>query len=140
MAKAPATPHVVALDTNLVLSALVFAGGIFSIQGEAADVRRTVERSGILSALLIADEPMSPQEIAVATGYSRNSADQLLYKMGKAGEVEKISRGLYIHPERSDLRKIDKKVTALRTRRSGSSASGIANSGCGSPRVVHRYP
>ena len=36
--------------------------------------------------------------------------DQLLYRMGIAGEIEKTGRGLYIHPERPELRKIDKKI------------------------------
>lgn len=91
-------------------TALVFAGGAWSILGEAADVRRTDERSQILSVLLIADEPMNPKEISIATGNGRNSTDQLLYKMAKAGEVEKTGRGLYIHRDRPELRKIDKKI------------------------------
>ncbi|GAG88616.1 unnamed protein product, partial [marine sediment metagenome] len=45
----------------------------------------------------------SPGMIADATGMSRNNVDQLLHKMGKAGEVEKIKRGAYIHPKRTDL-------------------------------------
>ena len=53
---------------------------------------------------------MNPKEISVATGSTRNSTDQLLYKMAKANEVEKTGRGLYIHPDRLDLRKIDKKI------------------------------
>jgi RecA-family ATPase len=91
-------------------TALIFTGGAWSILGEAADVRRTDERAQILSALLTADEPMNPKEISVATGHGRNSTDQLLYKMAKAGEIEKTGRGLYIHTQRPELRKIDKKI------------------------------
>ena len=47
---------------------------------------------------------------SVANGTSRNSTDQLLYKMAKASEVEKTGRGRYIHPDRQELRKIDKKI------------------------------
>jgi hypothetical protein len=91
-------------------TAVIFTGGHWSVLGEASDVRRTDERSQILSVLLTADEPMNPKEISIATSSARNSTDQLLYKMAKAGEVEKTGRGLYIHPDRLDLRKIDKKI------------------------------
>jgi hypothetical protein len=88
-------------------TALKFDGGLWTIQGEASEVRRTDERSSILSVLIDASEPMSPKDISVAVGASRNSIDQLLYKMGKVGEVIKQGRGNYIHPERRDLAKDD---------------------------------
>jgi AAA domain-containing protein len=91
-------------------TALTFANGMWSMLGEAAVVRRTNERLAILSALLTADEPLGPKDISTATGNGQNSTNQLLYKMAKAGEVEKSGRGLYIHPERVDLRKVDKKI------------------------------
>jgi RecA-family ATPase len=104
------TLYVRGRDVEEKETALIFTSGAWSILGEAADVRRTDERSQILSALLTADEPMNPKEISVATGHARNSTDQLLYKMAKAGEVEKTGRGLYIHTQRPELRKIDKKI------------------------------
>ena len=58
--------------------------GLWAIIGEATEVRRTDERSSILDALNSADEPMSPQDIAIATGMPRNNVDQLLFKMAKA--------------------------------------------------------
>jgi hypothetical protein len=73
------------------------------ILGQAVDVRRTDERSKILSVLIEADEPLTPADIAVGSGMSRNNVDQLLFKMAKAGEVLKAGRGRYIHPDRSDL-------------------------------------
>lgn len=95
-------------------SALKFTSGIWNLIGEAAEIRRTDERTRILSALLTADAPISPREVAIATGMARNNVDQLLYKMGNAGEVRKAGRGYYIHPERPDLitdpDKIDKKI------------------------------
>ncbi len=75
----------------------------WSTLGKAADVRRTDERAEILSVLIDATEPISPRELSIASGMARNSVDQLLYKMGKAGEVLKTGRGLYIHPDRGDL-------------------------------------
>ncbi|MEQ1955323.1 AAA family ATPase [Mesorhizobium yinganensis] len=71
--------------------------------GNAAEVRRTDERSEILSVLIDATEPMNPRDISIACGMPRNNADQLLFKMAKAGEVLKSGRGLYVHPDRSDL-------------------------------------
>ena len=98
-------------------SALKFTAGFWNLIGEAAEIRRTDERSGILSALLIADEPMSPPDLAIAANMARNNVDQFLYKMAKAGEVQKTGRGRYIHPDRPDLdrqrpapRKNDKKI------------------------------
>jgi RecA-family ATPase len=72
-------------------------------QGEAADVRRTDERSQILAALEDATEPMSPREVSIASAMARNNVDQLLFKMAKAGEVVKTGRGKYVHANRFDL-------------------------------------
>ena len=68
--------------------------------GKASDVRRTDERSVILELLADNREPMSPSEIADALGLPRNNVKQLLFKMAKAGEVEKSGkRGHYAHPD-----------------------------------------
>jgi RecA-family ATPase len=88
------------------------------VQGEVAEVRRTDERGAILSVLEDATEPMSPKDVQIATGMNRNSVDQLLFKMAKAGEVTKAKRGRYIHPDNTNLierdtttpDKIDKKI------------------------------
>lgn len=71
--------------------------------GKASEVRRTDERAEILSVLIEATEPMNPRDLSIASGMPRNNTDQLLFKMAKAGEVLKAGRGLYVHPERSDL-------------------------------------
>ena len=79
------------------------------VLGEAEEVRKTDERSVILALLKDADEPMSPAEVADATGMARNNVKQLLFKMAKAGEVVKVKgRGRYIHPSRTDL---DSRIT-----------------------------
>jgi hypothetical protein len=68
----------------------------WTIIGEASEVRRTDERSAILSLLKDADEPMSPIDVANALGLRRNNVKQLLFKMAKAGEVKKLPiRGKY---------------------------------------------
>lgn len=70
----------------------------WTLQGDAADVRRTDERSTILEALLDHGAPMSPVDVSTATGMPRNNVKQLLFKMAKADEVVKTSRGHYLHP------------------------------------------
>jgi hypothetical protein len=83
----------------------------WTILGAAAEVRRTDERAEILSVLIDADEPMNPRDIAIGANMPRNNVDQLLFKMSKAGDILKASRGLYVHPERSDLVKAAKEAT-----------------------------
>ena len=75
----------------------------WTIQGDAATVRQTDERSIIQSALLTATEPMSVKDITLATGMNRNACDQLLFKMSNAGEILKAKRGHYVHLERESL-------------------------------------
>jgi DNA-binding IclR family transcriptional regulator len=45
-----------------------------------------------------AGEPMSPADIAVATGMKSPNTRQLLLKMTRAGEVVKQERSQYAHP------------------------------------------
>lgn len=96
------TLYVRGRDVEEKESALSFLSGYWNLIGDANDVRRSSERSNILSELLTADTPMSPKDIAHATGMARNNVDQLLYKLGKAGEAQKIKRGLWIHGDRVD--------------------------------------
>jgi MarR family len=67
--------------------------------GKASEVRRTDERAAILAALADSTEPMSPTEIADATRMSNQNVRQLLASMVKAGEVRKLRRGRYQHPD-----------------------------------------
>jgi hypothetical protein len=71
----------------------------WQVMGEATEVRRTDERTAIIDALKEAGEPMSAVEISDAIGVARNNVKQLLFKMAKAGEVTKVKRGRYHHPE-----------------------------------------
>jgi DNA-binding IclR family transcriptional regulator len=56
-----------------------------------------------LSALRTADATMTPAELVAATGMKLNNLNQLLHRMGENGEIQKIKRGYYIHPDRTDL-------------------------------------
>jgi len=85
--------------------------------GEPGEVRRTDERQVILKILIDADGPLSPAEIAADGDVKRNNVDQLLRKMVMDGEVLKVTRGRYVHPDRAELissdlnpDKIDKKI------------------------------
>jgi hypothetical protein len=98
-------------------TALRHSMGCWEILGSAEDVNRSTERSIILTVLQGADEPMTLADLVAATGMKRNNLDQLLYKLGKDGTVQKAGRGKYIHGDRQDLKadpvapdKIDKKI------------------------------
>jgi hypothetical protein len=73
----------------------------WKLLGEAAEVRRSDERTAILDLLYEADEPMQSGEIGSLLGQPVNNIRQLLHKMGKDGQVIRLpGRGGYIHPER----------------------------------------
>jgi hypothetical protein len=88
-------------DVEEKVSALAFNAGLWTLTGDAAEVRRTDERTVILEALHDADAEMSPSDLCAATGMTSNSLRQLLFKMAKAGEVVKAGYGRYRHPLRS---------------------------------------
>jgi hypothetical protein len=81
-------------------TAVIFTGGLWSILGEASDVRRSDERSIILETLTDNREPMTPTELAAALGKHTNNIKQLLFKMSKVGELHRLGKGQYwINPE-----------------------------------------
>jgi hypothetical protein len=100
------TLYVRGRDVEEKETALIFAGGFWSILGEAADVRRSDERIGIMAALTDHGEPMTPAEISTATGKTSLNVRQLLFKMAKAGEVHKVRGGRYwlepLNPHHTD--------------------------------------
>jgi hypothetical protein len=82
-------------------TALQFDRGVcrWRVLGEAVEVRRTGQRTAILTALEQSEEAMSPAEIAETAGMARNNVKQLLIKMVRAGQVLKAEgRGRYMHP------------------------------------------
>jgi hypothetical protein len=72
----------------------------WTVLGEAAEVHRSESRSTILDVLLAATEPLSPDQIAMATGLKRNAVDQRLYRMRESDEVIQFTRGKYCHPDK----------------------------------------
>ncbi|MBS3652580.1 AAA family ATPase [Pseudaminobacter sp. 19-2017] len=91
------TLYVRGRDVEEKESALTFAGGVWIVTGEAADVRRSSERGNILAALEEATEPMSPTDLSNVTGMKNGNIRRLLHSMLKAGEVQKSGRGGYLH-------------------------------------------
>jgi AAA domain len=86
----------------------------WKLLGEAAEVRRSDERTAILDLLYEADEPMQSGEIGSLLGQPVNNIRQLLHKMGKEGQVIKLpSRGGYIHPERDKFSTTDNDDNAI---------------------------
>jgi hypothetical protein len=69
------------------------------VLGEAAEVRRSDERKLILEALEGETTPMGPAGIAGVSGLPNGNVRFLLHKMAKAGEVQKVGRGKYLHPD-----------------------------------------
>ena len=66
------------------------------ILGSAAEVHISDERARVLAALADAPEGLAAGEIKVeAQLRNRNSTDILLSKMTKAGEIERVKRGVY---------------------------------------------
>jgi RecA-family ATPase len=75
----------------------------WTILGDAADVQRSYARNKILTVLQEAKDLMTPADLTVATGLTRNNVDQRLHHMLQDGEIVKVSRGRYAHAKRSDL-------------------------------------
>ncbi len=92
------TLYVRGRDVEEKETAVIFTAGAWTVLGNAVDVRRSDERSVILAALTDNSEPMTPLEIADATGQPRANVRQLLRKMAKAGEIYKISKCYWVDP------------------------------------------
>jgi hypothetical protein len=102
-------------DIEEIETALSFdrSSGHWMILGAVADVRRSDERTTILQSLKEASEPMSPRDIADDTGMPYQNIRQFLVRMSKAGEVIKVQRGFYCHPD-TPVTTITKSQTARR--------------------------
>lgn len=60
------------------------------------DSKKHPERDRIVAVLEAAAGPLSPLEIAAATGQGRDAIRQLLKSMDDSGEIENVGRGLYV--------------------------------------------
>jgi hypothetical protein len=69
------------------------------ILGMATEVHLSDQRGRVLAVLEDANEGLAVTEIMVAAQLrNRNAADILLLKMTKAGEIERVKRGVYAIP------------------------------------------
>jgi RecA-family ATPase len=68
---------------------------LWRIVGDAAEIRRSTERTTILEAIQEAGEPVSPNNIAAATGMRSGNVRRLLGKLVKEGDIEKAGYGKY---------------------------------------------
>jgi AAA domain len=102
------TIYVRGRDVEEKVTAVIFAAGNWTVLGEAADVRRSGERSVIVETLRDNREPMTPTEVAAVLGKQTNNIKQLLFKMAKAGELHRVGKGRYwtdpVHPGNPDNR------------------------------------
>jgi RecA-family ATPase len=73
--------------------------GTWKILGPVSEVRRSDERKAIIDVLAKAASPLGPKKIAEILHKEENSIKQLLFKMAKAHDVEKESRGRYRLPK-----------------------------------------
>jgi RecA-family ATPase len=68
---------------------------IWRIAGDASAVRRTGERASVLQAIEEASEPLTPSDVAAATGMRVANVKFLLRKLMEEGAVERVGYGKY---------------------------------------------
>lgn len=78
-------------------SALTSVNGQWHLQGDAEVVRRSDERSRVLSALMGSPEPMTIREVSDETGMKYDNCRFLLTKLVRDGYAHKPKRGLYAY-------------------------------------------
>jgi hypothetical protein len=71
---------------------------LWHIEGDAAPVRQSAERTAILNAITEAGTPIGPNEIATATGMKAGNVRFLLLKLVNDDAVEKAGYGKYQMP------------------------------------------
>jgi hypothetical protein len=75
----------------------------WTLLGDATDIHSSGERSAIIQALSLAGETgmTIPELMAATERRDRNAVDQLLFKMQRDDEVERIKRGVYVLPDKA---------------------------------------
>jgi DNA-binding transcriptional ArsR family regulator len=90
---------------------------VWRVLGPTDSVRQSDERGAILATLQDSGEPMSPSDISAATRMPARNVRQLLFKMVKAGQVEKKGRGSYIVSPLTQTDSNDNEITGASYRR-----------------------
>lgn len=81
--------------------ALGFAAGGWTLGGDALECDTSRQRMDILDMLESCGEAVSPGEVAGALGRSTGSVRIMMFRMARAGELTRMSRGLYRHPKQT---------------------------------------
>jgi hypothetical protein len=80
-------------------AALGFDAGRWSIVGEARELTRSLQRSKIIAVLETSAVAMGPTDVAGALGMPVANVKKMLFRMARAGDLERLGRGLYLLPE-----------------------------------------
>jgi hypothetical protein len=78
----------------------------WTVMGDAEELRRSETRQKIrtlMADVRLVSEPIGAKEIGQQTGQHVETVARTLLRMVEDGEIIKVSRGLYIHPDRVDL-------------------------------------
>lgn len=95
------TLYVRGRDVEEKETALKFAAGMWTVMGDAADVRRSDQRTVILTFLRNNAQPITPADLATELGWKSNNTRQLLFQMARKGEVLKEKGGYVLPPPNS---------------------------------------
>ncbi len=82
-------------DIEEIEKALKFDKGVWSVLGNADEVKRSDQRRQILEVLTDATMAMTPDDISKAVGMKINNVNYLLRALVKAGDAEKVGYGQY---------------------------------------------
>src|SRR5262249_13454953 len=75
----------------------------WTIMGDAEEVHQSDTRRRLGQVLEDASEALSPDAIGHQADIGRANVDKTLARMVASAEIIKVSRGLYVHPNRKDL-------------------------------------
>lgn len=98
------TLYVRGRDVEEKESAMKFAAGMWSITGDAANVRRSEQRTVILEFLRDNPSPITPSDLALALDWNSNNTKQLLFQMARKGEVVRQKGAYSLPPHNTDNR------------------------------------
>ncbi len=82
-------------DIEEIEKALRFDKGVWTVLGDADDVKRSDQRRKILEVLTDATHAVTPDDIAKLSGMKVTNVNQLLRALVKAGDAEKVGYGQY---------------------------------------------
>jgi hypothetical protein len=93
-----ATLKLLSRDTAERIAALAFDAGRFALIGEAQEVHYSLQRSRIVEAMEAVREPIGPSEVAGVLGLPVANVTKMMFRMARAGELERSRRGRYALP------------------------------------------